>query len=156
MTDAMSAVPGRFDTLLTQLAQQHGGMESLLDSFFDFLHRKTDFYVVSNDPTRHKMGFLPGQAQQKVLEAFQKHSMKSLDERHGSSSAVRMGTKTEATKETTAGRAASTVTMTRAPAGAITRRELKLTEDGKQSRVLLLLLLALVLWQCYCFLPTNI
>uniref|UniRef100_A0AAV1UDB7 CS domain-containing protein n=1 Tax=Peronospora matthiolae TaxID=2874970 RepID=A0AAV1UDB7_9STRA len=133
----MSAVPGRFDALLTQLAQQHGGVESLLDSIFDFLHRKTDFYVVSSDPARHKMGFLPGQAQQKVLEAFQKHSMKSLDERHSGSSAVRMGTKTEVTGETTAGRratdpAALTATMTRAPATAITRREPQLTEDGKQ------------------------
>lgn len=76
---AMSAAPGRFDALLTQLAQQHGGVESLLDSFFDFLHRKTDFYVVSSDPGKHKMGFLPGQAQQKVLQAFQKYPMRSLD-----------------------------------------------------------------------------
>ncbi|KAL3661412.1 hypothetical protein V7S43_013615 [Phytophthora oleae] len=79
MTDAMSAAPGRFDALLTQLAQQHGGVESILDSFFDFLHRKTDFYVVSSDPGKHKMGFLPGQAQQKVLKAFQKYPLKSLD-----------------------------------------------------------------------------
>lgn len=63
---AMSAAPGRFDALLTNLAQQHGGVESLLDSFFDFLHRKTDFYVVARDPTARGMGFLPGQAQEKV------------------------------------------------------------------------------------------
>ncbi|KAL4087144.1 hypothetical protein PRIC1_013044 [Phytophthora ramorum] len=79
MPGAMSAAQGRFDALLTELAQQHGGVESLLDSFFDFLHRKTDFYVVSSDPARHKMGFQPGQAQQKVLKAFHKYPMKSLD-----------------------------------------------------------------------------
>ncbi|RLN76833.1 hypothetical protein BBO99_00007235 [Phytophthora kernoviae] len=79
MQDAMSAAPGRFDALLTQLAQQHGGVESLLDSFFDFLHRKTDFYVISSNPAAHKMGFLPGQAQQSVLKAFQKYPLRSLD-----------------------------------------------------------------------------
>ncbi|GMF65016.1 unnamed protein product [Phytophthora lilii] len=83
MMEPMSAAPGRFDALLTQLAQQHGGVESLLDSFFDFLHRKTDFYVVSADPAKHKMGFLPGQAQQKVLQAFHKYPMKSLDGKNG-------------------------------------------------------------------------
>ncbi|EEY57584.1 nuclear migration protein nudC-like protein [Phytophthora infestans T30-4] len=64
----------RFDALLAQMAQQHGGVEPLLESFFGFLHRKTDFYVVSSDPAKAKMGFLPGQAQQKVLAAFQNAS----------------------------------------------------------------------------------
>jgi hypothetical protein len=76
---AMSAAPGRFDALLTSLAQQHGGVESLLDSFFDFLHRKTDFYVVARDPAARGMGFQPGQAQQKVLRAFHKFPLKDLD-----------------------------------------------------------------------------
>ncbi|CEG37939.1 Nuclear distribution protein NUDC [Plasmopara halstedii] len=71
----------RFDTLLAQIAQQHGGVEPLLDTFFGFLHRKTDFYVVSNDPSSHRMGFLPGQAQQKVLSAFQKYPMKRLPDK---------------------------------------------------------------------------
>lgn len=62
----MSATTGRFDALFATLAQQHDGVEALLDSFFDFMHRKTDFYVVTSDPARRKMGFLPGQAQQKV------------------------------------------------------------------------------------------
>uniref|UniRef100_K3X6D1 NudC N-terminal domain-containing protein n=1 Tax=Globisporangium ultimum (strain ATCC 200006 / CBS 805.95 / DAOM BR144) TaxID=431595 RepID=K3X6D1_GLOUD len=57
---------GRFDGLFAALAQQHDGIEGLLDSFFDFLYRKTDFYVVTKDPGLRKMGFLPGQAQQKA------------------------------------------------------------------------------------------
>lgn len=57
---------GRFDALFATLAQQHDGVEALLDSFFDFMHRKTDFYAVSRDPVQRKMGFLPGHAQQKV------------------------------------------------------------------------------------------
>lgn len=56
----------RFDALFATLAQQHDGVEALLDSFFDFMHRKTDFYVVTRDPKGRKMGFLPGHAEQKV------------------------------------------------------------------------------------------
>lgn len=63
---AAAATSGRFDALFATLAQQHDGVEALLDSFFGFMHRKTDFYVVTSDPARRKMGFLPGAAQQKV------------------------------------------------------------------------------------------
>jgi hypothetical protein len=58
----------RTDELYAALAQQAGGIEPLLDSFFEFLHRKTDFYVVTRDPTARGMGFAPGVAQQKVRE----------------------------------------------------------------------------------------
>jgi hypothetical protein len=119
---AMSAAPGRFDALLTQLAQQHGGVESLLDSFFDFLHRKTDFYVVSADPARHKMGFLPGQAEEKVLEAFHKYPIKSLDG-HGAATIAKTVTPRNAAKSKVSG--ANTAKKAVKP---------KLTEDGKQGR----------------------
>ncbi|KAL4115757.1 hypothetical protein PRIC2_012763 [Phytophthora ramorum] len=80
MPGAMSAAQGRFDALLTELAQQHGGVESLLGLVLRLpCTAKPDFYVVSSDPARHKMGFQPGQAQQKVLKAFHKYPMKSLD-----------------------------------------------------------------------------
>lgn len=36
--------------------------------------------MVSSDLVRHKMGFLSGQAQQKVLESFQKYFMKGLND----------------------------------------------------------------------------
>ncbi|KAF4318616.1 hypothetical protein BBI17_007195 [Phytophthora kernoviae] len=101
MQDAMSAAPGRFDALLTQLAQQHGGVESLLDSFFDFLHRKTDFYVISSNPAAHKMGFLPGQAQQSVLKAFQKYPLRSLDGNTVSAKSVPKTPGPKATKKCT-------------------------------------------------------
>ncbi|POM63319.1 Nuclear migration protein nudC-like protein [Phytophthora palmivora] len=124
---AMSAAPGRFDALLTQLAQQHGGVESLLDSFFDFLHRKTDFYVVSSDPARHNMGFMPGQAQQKVLKAFQKYPLKSLD---GSSVNGAAKVTTSSTAPVTASTQQNRA-MDRAP---VAKEEAnpQLTEDGKQ------------------------
>ncbi|TMW56861.1 hypothetical protein Poli38472_006871 [Pythium oligandrum] len=75
----MNMTSGRFDELFLTLAQQNGSIEGLLDSFFDFLHRKTDFYVVSHDPGASRMGFLPGQAQQMVLAAMNKYPLKQID-----------------------------------------------------------------------------
>jgi hypothetical protein len=56
----------RFDDLFMTIAHEQKDIEGLLDTFFDFLNRKTDFYVVSKDPSRKQMGFLPGQAEQLV------------------------------------------------------------------------------------------
>ncbi|KAG7391899.1 CS domain [Phytophthora pseudosyringae] len=124
---------GRFDALLAQLAQQHGDVEALLDSFFDFLHRKTDFYVVCSDPARLKMGFLPGQAQQKVLQAFRKFPIKSLDA-SGSGDAVANATSNALARTSTARSSAKHDSATaRAPAAAKEEEpKPQLTEDGKQ------------------------
>ncbi|KAE9034022.1 hypothetical protein PR003_g8636 [Phytophthora rubi] len=130
MAECMSAVPGRFDALLTQLAQQHGGVESLLDSFFDFLHRKTDFYAVSSDPAKHKMGFLPGQAERKVLAAFRKYPLRSLDGGNDTTNVASHETQNITTAATTA------ATTTGAKHKPVKTEEPKpkphLTEDGKQ------------------------
>ncbi|KAE9112919.1 hypothetical protein PF010_g10269 [Phytophthora fragariae] len=131
MAECMSAVPGRFDALLTQLAQQHGGVESLLDSFFDFLHRKTDFYAVSSDPAKHKMGFLPGQAERKVLAAFRKYPLRSLDSGNGAANAASHETQSNTTTTTTAAAVATGAkhkpVKTEEP-----KPKPQLTEDGKQ------------------------
>ncbi|CAI5712394.1 unnamed protein product [Peronospora farinosa] len=94
--DAMSAAPGRFDMLLTELAQQH---------------------------ERHKMGFLPGQAQEKVLKAFQKYPMKILD---GNDSYNMIAKKNTATID----QVVSAASSIKASCGA--KNEPKLTDEGKQ------------------------
>lgn len=47
---AMSAADdARFDSLYLNLAQQNQGIDNLLDSFFGFLRRKTDFYTGASE-----------------------------------------------------------------------------------------------------------
>jgi hypothetical protein len=54
-----------FDGLFLSVAQKCGGIEPLLDEFFSFLHRRTDFYVVDPNP-RRPMGFADGVAEAMV------------------------------------------------------------------------------------------
>ena len=39
----------RFDGFFMNIAQQHQGIDALLDSFFGFLARKTDFFTHHDD-----------------------------------------------------------------------------------------------------------
>ena len=75
----MSSEDEKFDGMLFTMAQQHtGGMLEVLDTFFSFLARKTDFYV----------GGTKGQAQQMVLEKFKKYEKIALD-KHAKETAER-------------------------------------------------------------------
>ena len=75
----MSSEDEKFDGMLFTMAQQHtGGMLEVLDTFFIFLARKTDFYV----------GGTKGQAQQMVLEKFKKYEKIALD-KHAKETAER-------------------------------------------------------------------
>jgi len=65
----MSQEEGRFDGMLLGLAQQHtGGIPALMDTFFGFLRRKTDFYSQPED------------AQQLVMRGFDKQKEFFLDQ----------------------------------------------------------------------------
>lgn len=55
----------RFDDMLIALARQHSSVTDLLRTFFSFLNRKTDYYVVDSNPKR-PMGFEAGQAERIV------------------------------------------------------------------------------------------
>ena len=58
----------RFDGMYLQVAQSIGGIDPLLDSFFGFLRRKTDFFSGAADASG---------AEKKVLEAFRKNKARS-------------------------------------------------------------------------------
>uniref|UniRef100_A0A0P4W743 Nuclear migration protein nudC n=1 Tax=Scylla olivacea TaxID=85551 RepID=A0A0P4W743_SCYOL len=59
----------RFDGMLLAMAQQHtGGVIELLDTFFSFLARKTDFYTGAPEDTGEKM----------VLDTFKKYQKVAL------------------------------------------------------------------------------
>lgn len=66
-----------YDEILTQMAGQIGSVKGLLDIFFGFMHRKTDFYIQfekSNNDA--KMGFPVGVAENMVLNSFHTFIMK--------------------------------------------------------------------------------
>ena len=62
--------------MFMKLAAEQGGIAPLLDHFFSFLHRKTDFYVVDKNPSR-QMGFAPGAAERLLLRSFRKFPQKA-------------------------------------------------------------------------------
>ena len=67
----------KYDEVFMQIAGQIGSIQGLLDNFFGFMHRKTDFYVQYAD-TIHEasMGFPIGAAEKMVVKCFRKYKMK--------------------------------------------------------------------------------
>ena len=60
----MASGDEKFDLMLLGLAQQHtGGIDQLLDTFFGFLRRKTDFFTAATEE----------QIKQKVWKKIQEH-----------------------------------------------------------------------------------
>ena len=67
-----------YDEILTELAGRIGSVNGLLETFFSFLHRKTDFYVQFEETdVNATMGFPKGVAEAMVLKSFKKYGIKS-------------------------------------------------------------------------------
>mmetsp|Transcript_121557 Transcript_121557/g.303305 ORF Transcript_121557/g.303305 Transcript_121557/m.303305 type:complete len:359 (+) Transcript_121557:114-1190(+) len=60
----MEGDPERFDGVLLNIAQQSGSIDGILDCFFGFLQRKTDFFTGAQDEQA---------AEQMVLKYYKKH-----------------------------------------------------------------------------------
>lgn len=56
------------DNIWGTLASSYGSIDVLLDGFFSFLHRKTDFFHVT--PSDANSGFRNGQMEKRTLQAF--------------------------------------------------------------------------------------
>eukprot|EP01039_Chlorochromonas_danica_P002710 gene2710-2960_t len=83
-----------YDEGFAQIAQRAGSIEGFLDEFFDFLHRRTDFYVHFPPPSssssssqegdkkqkKYTMGFPHGKAEEILLKAFHKHKFRDYEE----------------------------------------------------------------------------
>jgi hypothetical protein len=74
-----------WDAPFTALAQKSGGdLRLLLHSFFSFLNRKTDFYLVPNDAdvvngvNQCKMGFRNGDAEKMLLASFRQFPLRRM------------------------------------------------------------------------------
>ena len=69
-----------FDAPLIALTQQCGGdLRRVMFSFFSFLHRRTDFYLVPHpDDTSSKMGFREGDAEKLLLAAFRQFPLRRI------------------------------------------------------------------------------
>ena len=72
----------KYDQLLMEMAGGCGSLEGVLDEFFSFLHRKTDFFVEADAELfakkQARMGFPPGQAEKLLLSSFRKFPKKRL------------------------------------------------------------------------------
>lgn len=80
----MSSKPQDYDEAFSYIAQQAGSIDNLLDAFFGFLHRKTDFYVEINKDSltskQYRMGFPEGVAKNMVLNSFKRYPMKKYED----------------------------------------------------------------------------
>ena len=84
-----------YDEILTELAGRIGSVNGLLETFFSFLHRKTDFYVQFEEKdVNATMGFSKGVAEAMVLQSFRKYKIKNYAEYSLPAPATSSGSKT--------------------------------------------------------------
>lgn len=70
----MSSSSHKFDDVLLAVAQQCGGIEDLLEVFFSFFQRKTDFFHIMTRPD-DRLGFPPNRALDMIKASFEKHQL---------------------------------------------------------------------------------
>lgn len=60
-----------FDDLLFMVAQETGSIEGVIDAFFGFLRRRTDFFVLANPGDR--VGLPPGVSEHLIFQCYQRY-----------------------------------------------------------------------------------
>lgn len=91
-----------YDEAFAQIAQKSGSIHNLLDEFFSFLHRRTDFYVEFDAKVeRPSMGFPQGKAEEILLKSFKKYPyVKYNAKQHDASTAPASESSQTPTKKT--------------------------------------------------------
>jgi hypothetical protein len=76
----MSVEDQQLDSYFSQIASTQKGIKPLLESFFGFLKRKTDFYVTYEEGCESSMGFPKGVAEKMVLTAMKKYKFNPVED----------------------------------------------------------------------------
>lgn len=71
--DALSEKEQRYESMFLSILQNEERIEPFLDAVFKFLYRKTDFFLLQNDP-QQAYGFPDKVARQIVLKTFDKYN----------------------------------------------------------------------------------
>lgn len=70
--DNLSEKEVRYESMFLSILQNEGKIEPLIDHFFKFLYRRTDFYLTQEKPGQ-SYGFPAGFSKQLIMKAFQKY-----------------------------------------------------------------------------------
>ncbi len=123
------------DNILIALASRsNGDLRKLLHSFFSFLHRRTDFYIVPHEDDVHtKMGFREGDAEKVLLAAFRQFPLRKMPRQAD----IVAAKKTQAPKNTTTSGPPSNETPVKEsklnqPRKSEDDNQIRLTEKGLQ------------------------
>lgn len=118
------------DQLFTAAATRCNGVSDLLDSFFSFLDRKTDFYVVIPEGTASaSMGFKSGAAESLVMTSMRKRKYRVLQQ-ESSVQSQSVSSSSHSTKAAHA--AASSQSSSSSSSSRSTEPSVRLTSEGKQ------------------------
>lgn len=123
------------DNILVALASRSGGdLRKLLHSFFSFLHRRTDFYIVPHEDDVHsKMGFREGDAEKVLLAAFRQFPLRKMPRQADIEAAQNKGPQKESESTTQAAPAPPKPSEPKSTKTAKTDDDqLRLTEEGLQ------------------------
>jgi len=92
-----SAAEDEIDSIFAHIASKQKGLEPLLNAFFGFLKRKTDFYMTYPEGSAHSpAGFPPGVAEAMVHKAMMKYSFAAVPASTSGNSAMTSSSSTQA------------------------------------------------------------
>jgi hypothetical protein len=117
----------RYDEMFSEMAGRLGGLPPMMDAFFGFLARRTDFYVVADPASPAPMGFPAGFAKKALLQSFDKYTFRDYkDTEHFNKSSSGSGSNSSNssssnTSSSDAGKKSTAVTPSKASSSSSSR-----------------------------------